>query len=480
MMPGVTIAKPGGVAVDRRIWGLIAIACLFAVLVMKEVSLPSEVILGFGALGLLALLVVGIQSPEIPLYVLITYLPFSRMLVGDFGTQATAFNLTNILIVWVLIAHVLRRMAQGQRLFQTTPLNRAILVFCILGAASLLKAGADYGSWYAWHYVTPLKRWLTPMFLYFLAFWVVQDRRTIKTSVVIIMVTVALAAVMAIRDYAYVVGSDFEKARVDGIAGHPNALGAFFNYYMFFYPAFFLLAPKRFRSWLLLIPFGLCFRGIMVTFSRGAYLAFATGGAALAWFRNKVLLVLAIAFGVLALSNPALLPSGVRYRMGMTVIETQPGIYQEDVTQNLEGSAASRIEIWRGAVQMIKGHPWWGVGYEAFSYFIPRYTQGTIGHLDAHNTYLLIGAEMGIPTLMVFLIVLFLAWHYTFWLYRHTEDRSMKAIALGFLAGLAALWVANMFGSRMNHPEVSGYFWILCGLVMRAVMIERQEQAKAT
>ena len=38
--------------------------------------------------------------------------------------------------------------------------------------------------------------------------------------------------------------------------------------------------------------------------------------------------------------------------------------------------------------------------------------------------------------------------------------------------------VANLFGSRMDAQEVVGYFWILCALMMRAVLMEREERRK--
>ena len=305
--------------------------------------------------------------------------------------------------------------------------------------------------------------------------WIVRDKRALKTVVVLMMVVVVAVALMAIRDYMNEADSSLDKARIGGIAEHSNTLGAFFVYYMFLFLGFFLVYSRRPKAWLLLIPFTLCFRGIMVTFSRGAYLGFAVGSLAAAFFRSKVLFLAALAVGVLMVVNPVFLPSGIRYRMGQTMEgDVPPGMVQEDITQSLDGSAQTRIKIWEGALQMIKDHPWWGVGYGAFPAFIPHYTEGEIGLMDAHNSYLLIAAEMGIPTLLVFLLLLFMALYYTYWLYRHTEDPMIQAVALGFLAGLFGLIVTNMFGSRMDDQAVSSYFWILCGLIMRAVLMERQ------
>jgi len=477
MIRAITPSIASGV--DRRIWWLIAAIGCFAVLVMKEISLPSLVVMAFGGLALLGLLMVGVQDPRVPLYVLVAYLPFSLELVGDFGTQATALNLTNILIVWVLLGHVASCLSRNEPLMTGTSLSKVIGLFCLLGAVALMRGTFQYGSWYLTAALTPLKRWLTPMLLYFLALWVVRDRRTMKTIVVIIMTAVTVAAIMAIREYLWISGGSFESSRVEGIAGHSNTLGAFFNYYMFLFLGYFLVFARRPRAWWLLVPFLLCFRGIMVTFSRGAYLAFAAGSLASCFFHRKLLFICAVFLGLIALANPILLPAGIRYRMGMTVVEHAAGFEHGDITESLETSAATRIEIWRGAVKMIQEHPWWGVGYGAFPHFIPRYTKVSVGHLDAHNSYLLIAAEMGLPTLLTFLIVLGMAWYYTYWLFRHATDRSMKAMALGFLGGLTGLVVANMFGSRMDAQVVSSYFWILCGLMMRGVVIEKGAKLEA-
>lgn len=468
-----------GPAVDRRMWFMVLAICLFGVLVMKEVSLPTPIIVGLGGMGLLALLAIGFQSPEIPLYVLVAYLPFSRILVGDFGTEATAFNLTNILCVWIFIAHVAKQTSKRRPIFQRAPLSRIILLFAFLGAGSLLYVGLTQGSWHMWELVTSLKRWLTPVLFYFLTLWVVRDKRVLKTIVVLIMVAVTVVALMACWDYMNIGGSSLARSRVVGVTLQPNTLAAFFSYYMFLFFGFFLMSAAKPKAWLLLAPFLICFRGIMVTFSRGGYLACAAGIMAGCFFRKKILFIIAVAIGLLALANPVLLPKGIRFRMGMTVVGAQSSVYQEDITQNLEASAASRIVIWRGAVRMIRDHPWRGVGYGGFPHYIARYTDGgQLGGADAHNSYLLVAAEMGLPTLFVLLIMMAMVFRYTHWLYRHTEDPWIKGLALGFLAGLAAMMVANMFGSRMDSQVAVGYFWVLCGLIMRAVFMERQEQAE--
>ena len=452
--------------------------------VQKNIQIPSPVLVTIlGGAGM-AIFATGLLRPEIPLLALTAYVPFSKVLVGGFGGFMTAFNLTNILMGVTLIGYVLRALARHKPLLERSTLNAPVLLFCLLGGVSLIRGMLlGYGEEYAMAFLIPLKRWLTPILLYYIVYNVVRDRRTIQRMIVVMLMVVTIVALMAIKDYIDIgEGSSLDKSRVGGICDQPNILGAFFVYYMFFFLGFWAQSWHRVKYWLLLVPFLLCFRGIMVTFSRGAYLAFAGGLFAFGLVRSKMLWIAMVVCAVFVFLNPWLLPRGISYRMGATIEEgTTRDIYAESIVNELDASSYNRLLIWGGAVQMIASNPILGVGYGAFPYLIHLYAPGLGEQFrDAHNSYLLIAAEMGIPTLLVFLWIVGLIFWKTRWLYRHARDPFFKAMALGWLAGLAGLLVANLFGSRLHSEEISSYFWILCGLVMRAIAIERSAAAPAT
>ncbi|MBI3321168.1 MAG: O-antigen ligase family protein [Candidatus Omnitrophica bacterium] len=429
----------------------------------------------------LTVFVAGLLHPEIPLLALAAYVPFNKVLPGDFGGALMAFNLTNLFMAIAIIGYVLRQLVARRPMLEKSGLNLAVLLFCALGAASLIRGVvAGYGEEYAATFLIPLKRWLTPIVLFFLAFHLIRDRRSIQQMIVVMLIVVTAAALMAIKDYIDVgPNSSLEKTRVGGIAMQPNMLGAFFVYYMFLFAAFWVDRLKKFRYWGLLVPFLLCFRAIQVTFSRGAYIAFAAGALAMTFFKNKIACVILICLGVFAFMNPWLLPRGIAYRFSSTMRNVQINdVYESsDLVNNLDSSSYSRLQIWAGAVQMIREYPLFGVGYGVFPYFIGRYVTAR-KQMDAHNSYLIIAAEMGIPALLVFLWILGALFMKTRWLYRHAKDPFFKSMALGWLGGLSGLMVANMFGSRLHSEEISSYFWILCGIILRAVAIEREHRVR--
>lgn len=460
--------------VDDRTWMLILAIGGFAVLAVKEVTLPVVVPCVGLLAGVVALAITRRLDPALPFYILVAYLPFGGLLSGD-AADIPAVNPTNLLVAAAVLMAWWRLHAHRQPFIEPNPLTYTIILLGALGMFSLLGAGHRYGAWYASEHAVALIRWLKVLGLYLVTLWVVRDAKTLKTALALIMVAVAVVALMALWEYLDRAGSSFDKSRVQGIAGESNRLGAFFVAYMFLFLGAFLVRPKRWESWLFLGAFLLCSRALMATFSRGAYLAFAAAGLAACWFRHKGLFVAALAVVVMALANPSLLPAGVRYRMNMTVRPGSPSVLaQEDMTQNLEASSSTRVVIWRGALDLIRDHPWGGVGFAAFPQFIPHYTQGKVGYMDAHNGFLLLAAEMGIPILLVWLFTLCLIVYYASWLYGHTADGVLKAAALGVLAGVIGLVVSNCFSTTMDtSEEVVGYFWILAALMVRGAGLAR-------
>jgi putative inorganic carbon (HCO3(-)) transporter len=289
------------------------------------------------------------------------------------------------------------------------------------------------------------------------------------------MFVMIIVALMAIKDYIDIGEvSRLEKARVGSIAEQPNMLAAFFVYYMFLFAGFMLVYWNNFRYWFLFFPFLACFRGIQVTFSRGGYVAFIAAALVIAFFRSKILFAFIAFILIFALLNPQFLPKGIHYRMASTFKDKQ--VFAQSVEEIVDKSSQRRIEACKGGIKMVKEHLLFGVGYGLFPYLIPRYAP--VRHMDAHNTYILIAAEMGIPALLAFLLVLFIILKNTRKLYIKTNDKFLKALALGFLGSIGGVFVANIFGGRLDTQEVSSYFWILAALIFKALYFERQSSSK--
>lgn len=466
--------KPGAGA--YIIMAMIAFA--LSVIVIKEIQLP-KIVLIMGALVAGALLFFkGMSQPEIVTYVLVAYMPFSKVLVGDFGGFSQALNVTNFLVGFILVVWFSGRYAQGEPKWTSSPLNGLIGLFILMALVALFR-GSYYETGYLWKAFIEFKRWVTPVFLFFLVLNTVKERWMIKNIVITMVIVCTLVGLMAIYEYIDIGDAgDLENARVGGISEHSNSLAAFFSYYIFLPLGFFLMNRKKPKYWLLLIPFLLQFRGIMVTFSRGGYLSFAAGLLATTFFRSKGTL-LAMVIGVAILFQfPQFLPGGIRYRMEQTIQKknTSYTAVSEDLEGNLEASSAIRIKIWKAAIEMIKDYPVLGIGYGLFDLMLPHYLPGVA--MDAHNTYLILAAEMGIPTLIVFLLIVFVAGIQALKLYYLTKDPFSKAFALGMLGGIAGLLMSNMFGSRLDSQEVSSYFWILCALLMRLRVLDKRDALK--
>lgn len=476
-MMNSSMTQAGTAKNDRTTLVFMGILTLFlAWVVTKEVDIPKNLMIIMAVIAGVILFIQGLARPEFVAYVLVAYLPYSKVLAGDFGGMAMAFNFTNLLMGFLMFAWFTGRYAQGEPMWLKTPLNLPIYLFLFVGLIAIVRASASFGDAYILTAVIEYKRWITPIFLYFLVLNTVKERQTIENVVMIIMFVTTVVGLMAIYDYIDLGDiHNMEKARIGGIADQPNMLAAFFNYYMFLPFAFFLLNMNKLPYWLLTIPFLIDFRGIMVTFSRGGYMAFAAGLYAISFFRSKWLFALLILFSFYAYVNPSILPGGIQYRMGQT-FQPQDNSFQDNSfnEEHLETSSRTRVEVWKGAMEMIKEHPWFGVGYGLFQAMIPYYWVGQRA-IDAHNTYLIIAAEMGIPALLIFLLIIVIAFWNTLQLYRKTKNNFSKAVALGFLGGLFGLLMSNMFGSRLDSQEISSYFWILAALIMRLRILDQKE-----
>jgi O-antigen ligase len=255
---------------------------------------------------------------------------------------------------------------------------------------------------------------------------------------------------------------------VKGLMGQANTMGAFLAYYAA--PA--LAIGITLRPWRRGLPYLAGFlvvaRATLFTFSRGAYLSMAAGSATILLLGNPLLLVAASGGGVVAAAFfPGLVPQSVVERM-RSISERQ--MYEgQNVEDTLDKSSAHRLVIWRGAGRMITQNPLQGVGMGLFPYVIGRYTEVPIKEgepTDAHNAFIKVAAEMGLPALAL-LMALLLA-YVRLGLLNSLRRRAIpdRPVALASLGSLAALFVSCMLGSRFSDESLIANFWILMALLV--------------
>ena len=115
-----------------------------------------------------------------------------------------------------------------------------------------------------------------------------------------------------------------------------------------------------------------------------------------------------------------------------------------------------RIMMGRAAVNLMAAHPLEGVGLGGF------YKRS--GQLEnAHNNFLQIGAELGLPALVLFVaIVVFALWQ----LWKSSTGPPWTSPAAGLLAGLVAFLLTCILGHPLLVREAAYPFWIAVGLAI--------------
>jgi putative inorganic carbon (HCO3(-)) transporter len=133
-----------------------------------------------------------------------------------------------------------------------------------------------------------------------------------------------------------------------------------------------------------------------------------------------------------------------------------------------------RKDLWPWAITAVGDFPFSGVGLGAFRqaafrlYPLTTTAGQDIGH--AHNIFLQTALDVGLPGLVVYLAVLFVAGAAGWRIAR--RDTRFRSISLGLLAGLAALHVFGLADALALGSKPGVVFWLALGLL--AAMNKRE------
>lgn len=198
--------------------------------------------------------------------------------------------------------------------------------------------------------------------------------------------------------------------------------------------------------------------GLLASWSRGAWLGAAAGVAVVlvarggAWFRGALAVGLTGLLVCLLVFGRVPLPGALAERFSGFVSDLTTFDVRDVEVTDANFAVVERAAHWQAALGMFSDHPWTGVGLGNYPQAYPQYAlprwPDPLGH--AHNYYLNIAAEAGLPGLAAYLLWVAAG----LWLALRAARRSQglwQGVALGVLGMWVHLSVHNLFDNLYVH-----------------------------
>jgi O-antigen ligase len=233
------------------------------------------------------------------------------------------------------------------------------------------------------------------------------------------------------------------------------------------------IAPRAARwRWWIVTASVMIFAALLLTMTRGAWIAvFAGLAAACVLLRNRVLIVAT----VLALAVMLVYTEANKNDQGRTLA------VDSFATEQADRNVATRLVLWDMSWHMFLDHPLLGVGMgdysiEAEKRLAARHVRTTV---DSHNIYLQLLATRGllgfIPFVAYFVVLVLTLWKRL----RSAAPGSMaRYYAIGALAATAALLAGALTENNIDDAEVLTAFMFLVGLALAQMPAERVAATK--
>ena len=406
------------------------------------------------------------------LYLLIAVIPLEN--AASFSSLTGLASITK-LVGFVCILAALIRMAMTQRSpnllqsLQAKLMVALLVIVTVSGSVSghildlRLNNAVSYYSFFA--------------FLFVLLMLVDSERR-LNWLFLVLVISMAIASSYGVREYIW-------GLRHYGPDYRPNAVTGDVNYFgincLLTLPIAILLFRRSDKSKFLYRVFllgcvGLITLELLVGASRGAFLGSVGMFLFIVRFsRHKIryfalLTVFVIPFLLISPTSP----------LRRLVLGSHGDVQ----------SVESRIVSWHAGLRMVLHHPLMGVGLDAYKQVEVDYDSTGILKMHphiAHNAYLEIGAELGLPALLIFLLILGSTFR-TLSVVRRRARRygfhSLADVSLAMHTGLVGACIGIVFVSGQYQKILWLFIWLsvcLRALVAkaRAKQLRDQEQPGA-
>jgi O-antigen ligase len=449
----------------------------------------------------IALLVTALRSRRSALMVIIFSLPFARVMPA---VPIPLLNYQSLLVVVGLLAMARDQRREGDhpiRVHHWLPVGILSLLLTVSYLQTIFAFSPPIfpGLWKPHQVNMEYKATILCVVLYFLASSAIRSREDL-----VAVVRAGAAGIILEAGYTTFEYLVLSPGRATGHLAEPNNTGLYMACSFNLLLALLTLLPRgyRYRRYLA-AGLVLCLLSLVGSFSRGAWVACLLGFAVFSALASRKLLVAGLA--VLALTS-LWVPQAVQSRLDTTFIEEDElfirfregraaeesaiiGAIHGRLERNAEArgeqggktrldpSLQERIIVWSAAFSMMADHPL-GLGYGVFPFYVHQYSQ-VVPFKAAHNMFLRLGAEVGLPALTLFLYLVGAMMRDCFLAWKRGLTPELRALGAGMLAYLVTLVAGALFIDVFFQVEVNGQFWIFMAALTRApaLLAPRKEES---
>jgi hypothetical protein len=394
-------------------------------------------------------------------YLLIGALPLNdQQIWSQFLGDFTVIKLLGgVCAVWALLRAISRPQPLASSLRTGTAIS-CLLLFLVMSVSHFLHEGKFTFA------PGPLVVIISFMLLLLTTTEMVDSMKRLRWVLLVAVGAMAFSSLYVIKQWI-AFHDVYEGFRSwGGVSGDPNYFVLSATLWM---PMCFIFMRGRevwWERWYYLGCFITIAMAIAVAASRGGFLGLLASFIFLLWHTRERLRNFALV--TLLLTPFVLLPSSPIKRL------TNP-------TKSDQEAADSRVVLWHVGIRMFEDKPIFGVGLSLFPSLVPQYAYANedAPQLVAHNTYVHLGAELGVVGLLPFLAVLVFAYRSLGKVMRQTEVSGpvfFHQTALAMRAGLVAFGVGAFFLTAWWQRM----FWFFLFLTICLVTIQRRQAALAS
>lgn len=257
-------------------------------------------------------------------------------------------------------------------------------------------------------------------------------------------------------------------SRVGGTLGHPNLFAIYLGYFLPITLGLVFFMRKKIYKILCGIIFSLGLCVLILTLSRGGWIGFIL----------SIVIFLVLALKAKLISAKQAVFFVILFILFLCVLTI---FYHNIIFVRLfysdYGAARSRIPLMQVALKMIEAHPFIGVGTNNYYQVMHLYGRSGIDNV-VHNGYLLIAAQIGIPSLLILLYFIVLIYRRAMSLI-HSKSRLYQCLSIGILSGLFSFLVQLTVENFSLTHQLFLIFWIMAGLIVAMSKMDNSNNVQA-